>query len=190
MSAMPNPLGPFDPRSRLRGNGKSGTARRSAGCPGMTQRVACTQVKEVCVMDSIFASTRARLRIVLAALTAALAGCALGPPPAPELQVRERATKRWSALIAGNYDRAYAFLSPAQKAIVAPKPYASRFTGAVTWTGAEVTEVKCTDANRCVASIALTYKPRVPGFPSTPTTTFLNEVWILDSRQWWIVENL
>src|SRR4051812_42141290 len=81
---------------------------------------------------------RSPTRLLAAALAAAaLAGCA-SLDKAPELVVRERATQRWSALVAEDFEKAYTYMPPSYRAATPFERYKNSFKGAIKWVGAEV----------------------------------------------------
>ncbi len=124
-------------------------------------------------------------------LSMALAGCAgLGAAAAPELVVRQLATQRWQALLAQDFNQAYAFASPAYRQIHTPDYYRSqRQQTPVKWIAAEVLRVDCA-GEKCTVRIQLESKPVVP-FPFRGTiTSGIDETWVLENQQWWMLEPL
>lgn len=130
--------------------------------------------------------------LVLGALLAgsmALSGCAALKPD-PQLQVRQLATQRWQALLAGKFDQAYEFAVPSFRKIRSLDYYRVNLASVpVRWLSAEVIRVDC-EALRCTARIKLTSEPRVPNFRGTKLETGLDEVWVQENGQWWVVEKI
>lgn len=123
-------------------------------------------------------------------ISVALVGCAgvSGPVKAPEEVVRERANARWQALVGGDLEKAYSYLSPATREIKSLERYESSVYGVGRWKGASVTEVKC-DPQRCEAVVevrSLIYMRRA-GMMETKGA--VNETWLYDekTRNWWFV---
>ena len=100
-----------------------------------------------------------------------------------EDQVRERATKRWLALIAGDLDSAYSYFSPATKATYPIELYRVKMRPGI-WREAKVDTVKCADSV-CEAVVVLTIDhSRIKGV-ITPVT----ERWLIQDGLAWYVYN-
>jgi hypothetical protein len=119
-----------------------------------------------------------------------LSACAsLGGKP-PEEQVKQRATERWQALVGGQFSRAYSYNSPGFRAVVTPDGYRNRIGSAVTWLGAEVIRVNCSEADKCIALVRIDYKP-VTGRQTAPKiSTHVDETWLFEDRQWWFFQKI
>jgi hypothetical protein len=131
-------------------------------------------------------------RLALATLglmSLAVVGCA-SLQPAPEETVRKLATQRWQALLAGKFDQAYEFATPAFKKLRTVDFYrTNRSAVPVKWVSAEVLRVDC-EPQRCSVKIKLITRPIMPGFNKLNLETGLDEVWILEDGQWWMFEKL
>lgn len=125
------------------------------------------------------------------ALAAAmLAGCASLAPTTPEEQVRARATERWQALVAYQMDKAYAFTTPAYRAVTSFERDRARYGSAVQWLGAEVIRVNC-EPEKCIVRVRIDVKPIVPGLGrKTTLSTHADETWLLVDGQWWLHREL
>ena len=122
-------------------------------------------------------------------LSFTLVGCA-SLQPAPEETVRKLAIQRWQALLAGKFDQAYEFATPAFRKLRTVDFYrANRSAVPVKWVSAEVLRVDC-EPQRCSVKIKLISKPIMPGFNKLNLETSLDEVWILEDGQWWMFEKL
>lgn len=119
-----------------------------------------------------------------------LSGCALLKPPPPEEVVRERAQARWNALLAGKFEDAYQFLSPASRNVVSLQRFRASIGGADTWKGAEVHKVTCSQADRCTVSIKVSYSAILRGRSLGTIDTSVEETWLLDAGQWWLPQGL
>jgi hypothetical protein len=118
-----------------------------------------------------------------------IGGCAtpvVGGPSATgksaEARVRDRAEARWSALIKGDTDKAYQFLSQTARETMPMAVYRSR-VNAKAWLGATVDGVVC-ELEKCDVKITLKMEvlPNLPvAFPG------VTETWILDQSEWWLV---
>jgi len=123
---------------------------------------------------------------VVVTVLAAGTGCAsLLQGPAPEERVAERALERRQALIQGDFEKAYDYLSPGYRANTSLRQYQGQFGGAVAWTDAEVREVRCEREDVCTATVLLSYKVSVPGFRDREGRRPLREQWIRSQRAWW-----
>jgi hypothetical protein len=123
-------------------------------------------------------------------LVALLAGCASMGSSTPEETVRQRAQARWDALLAGKFDQAYQFLSPASRAVLSPERYRGSFGGAAAWKAVRVESVSCTQPDRCIASIKVTYEPNLRRGRLGTIDTSVEETWLLDAGQWWLPQGL
>lgn len=107
---------------------------------------------------------------------------------APQDQVKQRATERWQALVAGEFDKAYSYNTPGFRALVTPAAYRGRTGSAVKWVGAEVTQVNCTEPAKCNVQIKLDYQPVLGGKIAGSYSTYLDESWLQEDSQWWIFQ--
>jgi hypothetical protein len=131
---------------------------------------------------------QAAFRLVTAAGIGILAGCAgLGgldvnaPADQKAQQVRERANERWRALIAGDMERAYGYLSPASRQVTTLAEYRAKVNPAM-YRDVRIDEVKC-QAEVCMVRVLLTYDHRLMKGITTP----LQESWILERGRFWYV---
>lgn len=122
------------------------------------------------------------------AVAALVAGCA-GPgalsasatPEQKEKLVAERAEARWAALIKGDLNAAYAYLTPATRATVTLDQYKGRIRPGI-WRAAKAQKVKC-DGDVCGVGMQITYDmPKMKGI-----TTPLEETWIIENGTAWYV---
>ena len=119
-----------------------------------------------------------------------LSGCASLKPPSAEEAVRERAQARWNALLAGKFEEAYQFLSPASRNVVSLQRFRSSIGGAATWKSAEVHKVTCSQPDRCTVSIKVSYSAILRGRSLGTIDTSVEETWLLDAGQWWLPQGL
>jgi hypothetical protein len=121
-----------------------------------------------------------------------MAGCSTlfgvtkdSPPEEKQAAVKERAGARWAAMIKGDIDTAYAFLTPASRKALSPEAFASR-RGVTKYTAATVESVTC-EAEACKAQIKLTYDYPVQGKIMRGIQTPLTETWVFDKGTAWLV---
>lgn len=113
------------------------------------------------------------------------AGCAALAPLPPEELVRQRAQARWDALIAGEWGKAYRYMSPSYRALVEEKRFASQFGAGAAIVGSEVVRVNCQE-ERCVARIKARFRPVLGGRTGETLETHFDETWIREDGQWWM----
>lgn len=147
---------------------------------------------------------RAGRRAALAGiLAAALAGCASAPPADPvaaaQAAVQTRAQARADAIVRGDAAAAYSYAVPSYRRLVDASAYAQRLQALpVQWLQARVHSVQCPRLagepapQRCIVRLALTSQPRLP-LPRglrAPIDGFVEQTWVLDEGQWWMLEEL
>lgn len=130
-----------------------------------------------------------RATLALAAVaTLTLTACAsLGG--GAEQRVQNNAQARWDALLGGDFDKAYAFSTEGFKKVVTQRQYPLRFSNAVKWLGASVTQVRCPQADKCTVQVRLRFQP-VLHRSTEPSVTFIDETWLLENGQWRVVQDL
>ena len=104
----------------------------------------------------------------------------VGKQTSVEKLVMQRAQQRWDALMEGELNKAYAFISPSGRAKLQAQDYRARVNTAH-FRKAVVQEASC-QADSCDVKIALDY---VVG--GLPLKQILSEIWILDEGNWWFV---
>ena len=129
---------------------------------------------------------RAPATALLAVL--ALAGCAgmarLSADSSPEAKreaVAARAEARWQALIKGDLDAAYQYLSPGSKATIPLDVYKATHKVGL-YRAAKVDKVNC-DGAACEVTLTIRYDAK--GFKNVDT--LLTEQWVIEGGQAWIL---
>jgi len=133
--------------------------------------------------------TMALLAALLAAwLAASLAGCASmsgdGKDLAPEAKqalVAERINARWNALIKGDLDQAYTFMSAGSQEAMPLKVYKEK-TKPGMWRAVKIDGMVC-EVEICQVKMTLTYDHRMMKGVQTP----FQETWILEKGNAWYV---
>jgi hypothetical protein len=129
-------------------------------------------------------------RMLFAVLASGLlAGCA-SLSGKPEDIVRARAQARWDALLKGDFERAYGYISPGGRAVVPYPTYRGRIGGAVTWKSAEVASVTCETLEKCSVQVKVTYLPAMHRSAIGTIERHMEETWVVDAGQWWLVYRL
>ncbi|MDP2827027.1 MAG: hypothetical protein Q8O37_00310 [Sulfuricellaceae bacterium] len=98
-----------------------------------------------------------------------------------ERQVRDLASERWAALIAGKMDDAYQYLSPATRETQSLELYKSR-TRPGRWKKATVDSVVCAQ-DKCDVVVLLEYSYK----DMKSIESRLEEAWLLNGGKWWYV---
>jgi len=142
-------------------------------------------IKESTTMSAF--SLRSALAVAAVAL---VAGCAALGPQAPEEAVKARANARWAALLKSDMTNAYAYLTPGYRAVHDLESYRKRRGTAVKWTGAEVVDVRCPEATKCLAKVRIEAKPFMGRKFGDTITTHYDETWLLEDGQWWLFEKI
>lgn len=114
-----------------------------------------------------------------------LVGCATlsrdSSPESKRIAVTERAKARWAAILRGDLDAAYGFLSPASREVLSLAAFKAR-PKAGAYRDMQVDGVEC-QAEICKVGILLTYDHRMMKGVTTPVT----ETWLLEEGQFWYV---
>ena len=106
-----------------------------------------------------------------------------------EETIEKRATERWNALLGGDLDGAYQFLSPGYRSSVSSLQYQrSLLLNRIKWTGAQFIESDCTET-ACKVKISIDYAlyGALPGVSSFESTQTLDESWVLAEGEWYFV---
>jgi hypothetical protein len=95
--------------------------------------------------------------------------------------VTERVNARWAALIKGDLDAVYAYMSPASREVVTLAMFKAR-TRSGSFRKAEIDSVEC-EPELCKVKLMVTFDHRLMQGIRTP----LGETWVLDEGQIWYV---
>jgi hypothetical protein len=125
---------------------------------------------------------------------AVVAGCATTyggltkdtPPEVKAAAVKERSNARWEALIRGDKDAAYTYLSPGSREMMTLEQYRGRGQ-AINYTAVHIEKVDC-GAETCQVGLMLTYDylPATGTTRAKGVTTYLEETWVLEKGQVWL----
>ncbi|MBT8058173.1 MAG: hypothetical protein KJO33_01180 [Gammaproteobacteria bacterium] len=117
-----------------------------------------------------------------------LAACAAAPSkPTDADPFPERAEARWEALLAGDLETAYSYLSPGYRSTVSIVDWGiSQRTRKVNWTSADYVSHDC-DEMRCtvIFSAGFTVQAPVPGMDQFDSKQRVEETWIKTEGEWW-----
>lgn len=128
------------------------------------------------------------LRACSIVMLAALSACAAtSTAPDTDTIIRERAEARWEALLAGDLETAYTYLSPGYRSTTSVVNYGiSVATRRVHWTSAEYLQHECEEP-RCLVKFRIGFKVMqpVPGMSEFESGNVRDETWIKSDGQWW-----
>lgn len=125
--------------------------------------------------------------LLAVAAAATLAGCAT-PPTTPEGIVAQRAQARWDAILSGDLQKAYGFLSPASRAITPFQTWiGTGIPTATRWKAAQVVKVDCDAPERCKARVNIDHQPLVFGGTLGTISSAVDETWLIDNGVWWLL---
>lgn len=110
-----------------------------------------------------------------------LSGCTTAPTT--EEIVKQRALERWQALIHGDFDKAYDYLSPGYRAVNPLNLYRGRFGHAVVWEQAGIKQIACT-AKACEVTVSIHYRYPARNYQGEST---VEERWIGEDNHWWLL---
>lgn len=115
-----------------------------------------------------------------------VAGCAAqtAVEQTPEELVGQRAQERRDALMAGDVEKAYSYLTPGYRASNSLRRYQARLGGAVNWTDASVRSVSCQE-DACTVTVLLSYRVAVPRMEAYDSQRPIEESWVRVDGQWW-----
>lgn len=134
-----------------------------------------------------FMSRRARScwLIITCGLMALVSACATTKPAGDS--IKSRAQARWDAVLAADYETAYAFFSPGYRTSHSLSDFAGQLRGQrVRWVAANVLEASC-EADICSVETKVDYKINkpVPGVPVWNGSNEITERWVRVDGQWW-----
>ena len=119
----------------------------------------------------------------------ALVACAGTSTARRDQVIPERAQARWDALLAGEYEKAYAYASPGYRSTASATDFEISFRARrFQYTSAEYLSHGC-EAAVCMVKINVGYsvvRP-VPGLPEWNGSSVIEERWILTDGRWWFL---
>jgi hypothetical protein len=121
------------------------------------------------------------VRLVAGVLAIVLCACA-AVAPRSETVVKERAQARWDALVKGDFNAAYGYLSPGSRSVTTATDYSAGLRKGF-WKSAAIDKVECGSAQSCEVFATIEYE-----FSGMRTKTPLRETWIRDGSEWWYLQ--
>jgi len=117
----------------------------------------------------------------LLALVASVAAGAAG-----DLEgLRVRAEARWAALIAGNFDEAYQFETPAYRELYKAQQYRARYGKGLRWQRAKVVKMDLKSPEVAIVTLEIDYSFSVSGQGMMDNKGLVTEPWVWIESQWW-----
>lgn len=116
-----------------------------------------------------------------------LQGCATAPPALPEKVITQLANQRWQHKLDGDWDKAYAMLTPAYRALRTRADYQKQFSGAAAWKNAEVVSAAC-EPEACKLRVTLTLATPLARRPGDTLSTTFDETWLRQGGSWYYYE--
>ncbi len=110
-------------------------------------------------------------------------------PASPDNSIAERAQQRWDALLAGDFETAYAFYSPGYRSAASMIDMAFEVRSRrVRWTSAQYKEHSCLQ-NSCTLlfDVGWTVNKPVPGLNKWDGSDIIEEKWIKTGGKWWFL---
>ena len=120
------------------------------------------------------------LLLLLALMVTSWAGAAEGTD-----ELRTRVEARWAALIAGNFDRAYEFETPAYRKIYTAQQFRARFGEALRWKQARVVEIELKRPEVATVAVEIEYSIFVSERGMMEDKVVDTETWLRVDGQWW-----
>jgi hypothetical protein len=137
--------------------------------------------------ESTMSRTSRRARTAVAAgsflAVAMIASCGTAPvqeDASPEVVVKQRAQARWDAMVAGDLDKAYAYMSPTSREMIPLQAFRNSIRIGF-WKKAQVSGITC-DKDACDVTVDLTYSYR-----GSTIQTPARETWVKSDGAWWHV---
>lgn len=129
----------------------------------------------------LLASTRAFLGLLALVIVVIPA---VGATPEME-SLRSRVEARWTALIAGDFDKAYEFETPAYRALYTAKQYRSRYGGGLRWRQAKIAKADPKSPEVVIVTLEIDYSFQVSGQGMMDYKGPVTETWLWLDGQWW-----
>ena len=113
-----------------------------------------------------------------------------------EDELKIKVLQRWAALQKHDFDKAYAYRSPAFRKVFSQAQYKASKGVSVNWIAADVSSVVVSD-NRAEVLVDIDYRLSLPGAEGQRVADEvglvreeLKEVWLWRENNWWIVNPL
>ncbi|MGB5063729.1 MAG: hypothetical protein WBQ37_08205 [Candidatus Competibacter sp.] len=99
--------------------------------------------------------------------------------------LRSRVEARWAALIEGDFDKAYAFETPAYRALYNVRQYRGRYGNGLRWQQAKVVKTDLKSPGVATVMLEIEYSFQVSGQGMMGQRGSVTETWLWVDGQWW-----
>ncbi|MDS4030829.1 MAG: hypothetical protein RKO66_12240 [Candidatus Contendobacter sp.] len=99
--------------------------------------------------------------------------------------LRVRAEGRWVALIAGDFDKAYEFETPAYRQLYNTRQYRARYGNGLRWQRAKVVGMEPKSPGVVTVTLEIDYSFHVSGQGMMDNKGLVTETWLWVDDQWW-----
>jgi hypothetical protein len=144
---------------------------------------------DIQTQENIDSMNKTPQKFALVATILMMTACA-GVTKTPVETLEQRVQGRWDAVISGDYQTAYQYMSPGQREVVSYEMYLkSVFARTVRWTGGEFREVVGCEESACKVRTAITYEVSglTPGQGRFSSVRAVIEDWIQIDGVWYFV---
>lgn len=100
-------------------------------------------------------------------------------------ELRVRAEARWAALIAGNFDEAYQFETPAYRDLYKAQQYRAHYGKGMRWQRAKVVKMDLKSPEVAIVTLEIDYSFSVSGQGMMDNKGLVTESWVWIGNQWW-----
>lgn len=101
--------------------------------------------------------------------------------------IAQRAEARWKALIAGDFQTAYEFETPARRSVFSLQQYKGNFGNSVVWQLARVKSVEYDPVNVARVVLDVEYQAPVKGVENARGVRQMTEKWLYSDGGWWYI---
>lgn len=99
--------------------------------------------------------------------------------------LRARVEARWAALIAGDFDKAYEFETPAYREIYDARQYRDHYGKGLRWRQARVVKTDLKSLEVATVVLGIEYSLNVSGQGMMDQRGSVTETWLWVNGQWW-----
>ncbi len=99
--------------------------------------------------------------------------------------LRARAEGRWAALIAGDFDKAYEFETPAYRELYNARQYRAKYGAGLRWQQAKVVGMEPKSPEVVTVTLEIDYSFHVSGQGMMDNKGLVTETWLWVDGQWW-----
>lgn len=101
--------------------------------------------------------------------------------------IASRAEARWKALIAGDFESAYAYETPARRSVSSLQQYQAMFGNSVAWRLATVKSIQYDPNNVARVLLEVEYDAPIMGVENARGLRQMTEKWLYSDGAWWYI---